>query len=324
MSRIRLNEIDVATGIAITLVVTGHLQDSNPNWYDVYKNTLYKFHMPFFMFISGFLLAYTNNNYSNFNNYLKFLKSKIFKFVIPYLFMSFLFLIVKILINEYSFNHEIKEAIKDIIFSPISGPSGFMWYIYVLFQYYIFFPLVYQFNFFKKYFFIFIIIGLILSWYNPFTYIFQLSLFAKYFLFFSIGFYLALNYQVFYKILNKLGWIFLVVFMGLFFYDLINYKGVSNFLLAITSLPAILYVAIKINKNRLIEEIGKKTFTIYLWNSAFIFGLTYVLSFIDNVYLEHYFYYAPFIFVIGIFGPLLLRKFTRSNKIGFIAKYIIP
>ena len=95
----RLSEIDVASGVAIILVVIGHLSDYLPEWYGNMKMTLYKFHMPFFMFISGFLLAYTTQQVTAFKTYFKFIKKKFFRFGIPYLFMSLIFLGVKLVLN---------------------------------------------------------------------------------------------------------------------------------------------------------------------------------------------------------------------------------
>ena len=59
MDKGRLTEIDSMTGVAIFLVVLGHL--ANPNTYPIvvgsdfyfsFKYILYKFHMPLFMFLS--------------------------------------------------------------------------------------------------------------------------------------------------------------------------------------------------------------------------------------------------------------------------------
>jgi len=323
MKNIRLREIDIATGIAIILVVTGHLSENKPIWYNVYKMSLYKFHMPFFMFISGFLLSHTKYHFNDFTSYLFFIKSKVLKFTIPYFFMSFLFLIVKYTLGEYTLKNELNHAIIDVFLRPISGPSDFLWYIYVLFQFYVFFPLIYQINFIKNYFLIVITVGIILNIFNPFGDVFQLNLFSKYFVFFSIGFYVSNNYNVVRDFLAKYGFLFFLIFVFLSVYDMNESNGVINMLLASFSLPALLYLSIKIKMNKLLEKLGKNTYTIYIWNSVFIFSLTFLIRFLDNNYLDHYYIYVPFLVTIGIFGPLLLRKLSRMFKIKFV-KYIIP
>jgi len=63
MNRERLLDIDRATGIAIALVVLGHLAPgriySGAEWYYSLKSVIYTFHMPFFMYLSGVVAYYT-------------------------------------------------------------------------------------------------------------------------------------------------------------------------------------------------------------------------------------------------------------------------
>lgn len=64
ISRQRLVDIDKAKGFAIFLVVLGHIIATNQplgnDWYAILKMGIYKFHMPFFMYLSGVVFAYPN------------------------------------------------------------------------------------------------------------------------------------------------------------------------------------------------------------------------------------------------------------------------
>ena len=56
----RLSEVDTAKGLAIALVVFGHLvaRDLKPrgnDWWLVFHEHLYSFHMAFFFFLSGYV-----------------------------------------------------------------------------------------------------------------------------------------------------------------------------------------------------------------------------------------------------------------------------
>lgn len=51
----RLVFLDIAKAICIILVVIGHYHpDNSPEWYNVIWKFIYSFHMPLFMFASGY------------------------------------------------------------------------------------------------------------------------------------------------------------------------------------------------------------------------------------------------------------------------------
>ncbi|KAA3144009.1 acyltransferase family protein, partial [Alistipes onderdonkii] len=54
----RLISIDIAKAICIILVVIGHYNPDNaPEWYHTINLFIYTFHMPLFMFASGYVYA---------------------------------------------------------------------------------------------------------------------------------------------------------------------------------------------------------------------------------------------------------------------------
>lgn len=59
----RLVYIDIAKGIAIILVVIGHLLQYNfsGTYKHILFNWIYSFHMPVFMMLSGYVSAYNTN-----------------------------------------------------------------------------------------------------------------------------------------------------------------------------------------------------------------------------------------------------------------------
>ena len=59
----RLISIDIAKAICIILVVIGHYNPDNaPEWYHTINLFIYTFHMPLFMFASGYVYAATIGN----------------------------------------------------------------------------------------------------------------------------------------------------------------------------------------------------------------------------------------------------------------------
>lgn len=80
--RQRLDYIDRAKGILIILMVIGHI------WQSGYVfEFIYAFHMPGFFVISGMLMHHTRSYQKN---YLDFMKSRLFAYGIPFLFIEFL------------------------------------------------------------------------------------------------------------------------------------------------------------------------------------------------------------------------------------------
>ncbi|MBO5721458.1 MAG: acyltransferase family protein, partial [Bacteroidales bacterium] len=76
-------EINILKGIAIILVVFGHIELLYAfNAYGFIRNFIYTFHMPLFMSISGYLYAKHHNTS---NNYLSFIKGKAKRLLLPYI-----------------------------------------------------------------------------------------------------------------------------------------------------------------------------------------------------------------------------------------------
>jgi acyltransferase len=87
----RIQWIDTCKGIGIFLVVIGHTMIQNN-----YRGVIYSFHMPLFFFISGYLFSI--KKYSNIGEVL-FSKAK--SLLVPYLFFSFISIILlRILIHQ--------------------------------------------------------------------------------------------------------------------------------------------------------------------------------------------------------------------------------
>lgn len=77
----RLDYLDTAKGIAIILVILGHIISPDDYLVRNWRNWLYSFHMPIFFIISGFLINLSNTNIS----ITKFIKKKFNTLIIPYI-----------------------------------------------------------------------------------------------------------------------------------------------------------------------------------------------------------------------------------------------
>lgn len=90
-NNIRYNYIDVVKGIAMSLVVMGHVlsgckSEEMLTWNEMNVwSFIYSFHMPLFMFVSGFVCFNPHKNYS-----LKSVLKRCISYLIPFFFIAFI------------------------------------------------------------------------------------------------------------------------------------------------------------------------------------------------------------------------------------------
>lgn len=133
----RVNWIDSVRGIAISLVVYGHVIGGYTGNYSSieYQNfvtcglkIIYSFHMPLFFMISGYVYA-LGKNVLNIKQYRNFISKKARQLLIPYYVCSVVQILIKLPLQG-----KISSVLswKDIFLLPIK-PVDQYWYIYVLF-----------------------------------------------------------------------------------------------------------------------------------------------------------------------------------------------
>ncbi|MEY8847878.1 acyltransferase family protein [Psychroserpens sp. XS_ASV72] len=318
MKKKRLLDIDIAIGLSIILVVYGHLlfDSSFPEWYVKSRAIVYKFHMPLFMFFSGFLMALSYKPIHNKSEYFSFVKKKAGKFIPAYLLFSILFLLLETLHSEFSMQ-QLKVDLKDILLSPSKAPAGFLWYIYILLQYYVVLPFIMW--LLNKHWSLILILG-VLFFFIDFSSFLNLDLFSYYLIFIVFGILAYTYFDQYYKFIVKFGWIFLIAFLVQIFFNVIE---ASKAILGMLSIPSVHFVAIQLEKTKIATQlgnIGRYTYYIYLMNTL-VMGIIYVAlsSFFElkiNVLI------IIVLFLCGIFVPIYIYKYI-IRKVPILNK-IIP
>ena len=103
----KIVSIDIARAIGIILVVAGHyFPDNSPHWYVSTREWIYTFHMPLFMFISGYVYELARRE----ETYLNFLGRKAKRLLIPYLIVSAVIISIK-LSSQALMGMELKNAV---------------------------------------------------------------------------------------------------------------------------------------------------------------------------------------------------------------------
>lgn len=127
----KLKTVDIAKAITIILVVIGHYApDYAPKWYTVIHDAIYTFHMPLFMFLSGFLYWHSGS----YRKPLKpFIVNKFYRLMVPYYIISIIVITLKLL-GQYvlTVNKPVTaNAFLEMLYLPVAG--YYLWFCLALF-----------------------------------------------------------------------------------------------------------------------------------------------------------------------------------------------
>ncbi|MDR3268088.1 MAG: acyltransferase family protein, partial [Tannerella sp.] len=135
----RITSIDIAKAICILLVVIGHYVPTDaPAWYKSMVEVIYGFHMPLFMFVSGYV--YWKGATRKPVKYPDFILKKFNRLMIPYFLVSVLIISIKMVMgkNIYLENPVTWTTFLSMFYIPSAG--YFLWFVYVLFLIFLIIP----------------------------------------------------------------------------------------------------------------------------------------------------------------------------------------
>ena len=227
-------------------------------------------------------------------------------------------------------------GLKDLLLYPGRSPASTLWYIYVLFMYYLVFPLFASIK--SRVVIMLITIGsFVLSFYSyQVTNLFLLERFSEYFCFAIIGWLVGKNYESFINFINQIGWLAVILFLAVVvFFDMVFFRCIVQgdctyfpeffktvhaiMLSGLLSIPALMFLLkfTRLSKHTWLERVGKYVFIIYLLNTIVIGAVKGVgLKFIswDN---QNFYFYFPLLLLSGVLVPILLKKYvlTLSSKL---------
>ena len=309
--------IDVLKGFTIILVVMGHASQwfSGDDRTNPFYVTIYAFHMPLFMFLSG---------YVNFNARGELNLSKRFQvLVIPF----FVWFLISAIYHEYIFNEiELWENLCRLIYEPTRG----MWFLWLLFWECALLYLALKINKYRE---IWVMIGLwsILVFLHRATgaqpIFYGLPQLCWYFIYFSLG-YATHKYKTqALKILRPIGWAGFVVFPLLLFFsvDKSHYilDSLRLYALALTGIAAsyVLWEGICRSENKVtqcLKYLGSISLEIYVTHYYMRFLVAYIKEYIgDNFYLNVVIFTVLAVIACDIIQRLIQRvKWLRRILYG--------
>lgn len=127
----RIEWVAVSRGIAIILVVYGHVVVNKNDLFSDIHDVIYIFHMPLFFFLSGFLYGVREVG----ENRKETAKKKLISLGIPYLFFASLYILMKVVLQKYI--HVEAEISLDALYKLFYDPSHIVyWFLYDLLLYF--------------------------------------------------------------------------------------------------------------------------------------------------------------------------------------------
>lgn len=123
--------LDYAKAIGILLVVVGHARFfGDAQWAATLNEVIYSFHMPLFLFVSGYVYI----RFSSSDGYAATVRKKTRRLMVPYLAMSVLLIVVKLLspANDVTVSPVTPMSLLRMFYRPEAG--YFLWFIYVLWE----------------------------------------------------------------------------------------------------------------------------------------------------------------------------------------------
>lgn len=268
----RIILLDVAKGLAILLVVLGHLTGSEiksigNEWYEIANNYLYKFHMAFFFFICGLIYFHKFHLPASFSDYFVNIKKRFWRVAPAYFLFAIFSYCAKLLAQNFlavdrKVDFSIAEVSKLVTY-PTQSYASFLWFIFVLLLIESIAPLLFWISRGNKYFAVAIAL---VCFFVPTSKFFALHQITHYLLFFVIPALFVSRINDLFYVSEKLLPLWIILFAGsitfLPFSSLDFFLGIFGSFLLIGITRAVPHQFLGF-----FTLLGKYTFVIYLLNS---------------------------------------------------------
>ncbi|MGL4997908.1 MAG: acyltransferase family protein, partial [Cetobacterium sp.] len=316
------NEITLAKGIGIILVILGHsftftgLNIFNDPINNYILRTIYSYHMPLFFLISGFL---SNIGIENLNK--KFYFTKIKRLMIPYFFINIIDAIPRYLFNDLV-NNKSNSLGKVLLYSGAAT-----WFVYTLFILFLIFPVLEKYIIKKDKYFLFGIFLIVLNFLKIGSNIelFTVNRLLNLGIYFYFGYILKPYYKKYYDKYSEniiLYFIFIIGFL-LLGNKYENYKLSYIFYPFLGIITTFLFsIRIKKNTNNSIFKFlyfcGENSLAFYLLES--FCGTIYRVILIKFIPLEYNFLLVSSFFLLKLITLSLGVKFiiTKNSVLSFL------
>ncbi|MGQ7945109.1 acyltransferase family protein [Flavobacterium sp. WC2509] len=318
--------IDFQKGICILLVVFGHLLQANTteSCHHPIFSFVYSFHMPLFMFVSGYI-GYKTYNVNNIWEAISGLVKKTRSLLLPY-FIWPLIVYNLFLVNEYDFN--IWTQFIDLL--TRWSPLWFLWDLFLFYVLYTIFLLIYinvklKKTIFIDFFAFFLFISMLLALrYFQLPFLTDLDSYILYCLFFFGGMFVSKYTLISKLILNKSVFfisftLFLVMVGNYDFFDLGMKNKLIKIIISISAIILIYNLSRLYTENSILQcrlkHYGRHSLVIYVTHFSMwtLLANTAIFSNLSNLYT---------IIVIVAMSLVLIETCILIKKIVTFSPYL--
>jgi fucose 4-O-acetylase-like acetyltransferase len=323
----RLPEIDAARGLAIVLVVIGHIisQGSVPagnNWFVVLMNMIYQFHMPFFMVLCGITFALSLPAFRSFGELRAYSLKRVIPLMVPFVVLGLLVVVgKKVAMNFLDVSNPpgtFASSVLTLLFDPTESAVRFLWFIYVLAMYLVLVP---------PFFYaigrrpvVLLVFGVLLQFFGwPEELAIQRAI--EYLPFFALGMVLWIYRPQWTPVGRWVFWAGMIAFVGLL--ALSNYHPVPRWLTGVSSILPLMGLIQRIHGKlqRFLSYLGQRSLSIYLFNvivMGFVKGVLFFVLLWDGV---NFLLYFPLLTAAGVGIPLAVKA-AGEKWLPRVAKFI--
>jgi fucose 4-O-acetylase-like acetyltransferase len=320
----RLADVDAAKGLAIFLVVVGHVVAREPPagnlWYSELKTLIYLFHMPLFMVLTGITFALALPRFTAWAEVASFSLQRVSRLLVPFVFFGLLVLFGKLAASQFLHVDNPPKGLAgellDLLVVPAQSVAGFLWFIYVLSVYLLLVPALFQ--LFGRRPLPLLLAGVALN-FAVWPQAFMLDRVVEYLPFFAAGMLLWTGRELWLRSARRVLWPASVLFAGLL--AMAFWLEMPKWLVGAASVPAALawMLYVPAGPKRWLVLLGKASLAIYLLNTIAI-GLTKGLMLkVLPWHGVNFLLYFPVLVLAGVVLPILIarviaRYFPRAAR----------
>lgn len=321
-------DIDRAKGFGIALVVWGHIATGatpdSPDWFNLSIAAIYAFHMPFFMYLSGFVYFLIKAPDRFWTAPAGFVGKRFDRLIVPFLLFSLLVIIGKYAFSSFGRIDDDVQGIGDgmvqVLTNAPGNPSLSTWYILVLFVYSVLTPLLWRVS--GRRIWPLLLLGAI-GWVWALPEDFYIRRIAQFYIFFVLGGAFAVHRERVLPILQRFWLPLLIAFAVICALTL-----KTEYTLLVCGLACIpglhgLFRQRFLDGDRLLLFLGRSSMAIYLLNTMGI-GVAKLIYLHFLPYRGEWFVlYAGILFATGMIGPIVARWLIgRIPPLRPVARYL--
>ncbi len=321
-----LHDITIAKGLAIFLVVLGHVVTGRPpagnEWYVWMRTAIYAFHMPFFIYLSGYIFFYTDSATRAWRNFPDFVARRAERLLIPFLLFGLFIIVGKHVAAQFihvdNMGQSALQEIVNLFWNTRNSAAQSVWYVFVLFEMTL--VAVLALRLVRSPLILFAVaipLSLLPVW--PVLY---LDRFFLYLPFFFVGGIAVAHREKWNAAMDRHLWLFLVLFVAAIVVTrMLSIYHLSILACGLTAIPALhgLCRLAAVQGSRALDVLGRYSFPIYLLNTIALGVAKGVLLLFMPWDGTNFLIFLPVMLAAGIAGPILIKTLI-FRRIAYLDK----